>query len=260
MDLTGKTALVTGAARGIGFGCAKQMAVAGADIVLNDRPGSEFLTEAAEEIRALGRKCTPIEANVFDRDGCEGLVAEAVSQAGKLDILLSNPAFNRRQNFLEHDPEEFKTTLDAALLGGFHMAQFTARHFAERGEGGKIVFISSVLAQVPVARSLAYSAAKSALNSMTRSMAVELFDQKINVNAIAPGWIDTPGERDSFAEETIEEEAQKLPWKRLGTIEDIGNAAAFLVSDAADYITGVVLNVDGGYVLKHCREIPKDTK
>ena len=114
IDLSGKIALVTGAARGIGFGCARQMANAGADIILNDRPGSKFLAEAAEEIRSLGRKCYPIEANVFAREGCEMLVEKAVEQAGRIDILLSNPAYNRRQTFLDYDPKNFEDTINAA--------------------------------------------------------------------------------------------------------------------------------------------------
>ncbi len=258
IDLSGKIAMVTGAARGIGFGCAQQMAKAGADIILNDRPGSEFLAEAADSIRALGRQCFPIEANVFERAGCEELVQKGVEQAGRIDILVSNPAYNRRQTFLEYDPENFEQTVSAALFGGFNMSQLVARHLVERKSPGKIIFISSVLAESPNARCLSYSAAKAALNQMTKSIAVEMFEHKINVNSIMPGWIDTPGERDSFSEETIMEEAKKLPWGRMGTIEDIGSTAAFLCSDLADYITGVALAVDGGYLIKGGREIPTD--
>jgi len=258
IDLSGKIALVTGAARGIGFGCARQMANAGANIILNDRPGSEFLAEAANEIRSLGRKCYPIEANVFSREGCEMLVEKAVEQAGKIDILLSNPAYNRRQTFLEYDPKNFEDTISAALVGGFNMSQLVARHLVERKSPGKIIFISSVLAESPNALCLSYSAAKAALNQMTKSIAVEMFEHRINVNSIMPGWIDTPGERDSFTEETIVAEGKKLPWGRLGTIDDIGNTAAFLASDASDYITGVALAVDGGYLIKGGREIPTD--
>ena len=119
--------------------------------------------------------------------------------------------------------------------------------------GGKILFISSVQAQMPMARSTAYNAAKAGLNHMARTIATELAAHRINVNVIEPGWIDTPGERVAFDEQVIRQQGDRLPWGRLGTPEDIGRAAAFLVSDAADYITGSVLCVDGGFRFKDCR-------
>ena len=123
----------------------------------------------------------------------------------------------------------------------------------ERGEGGKVVFISSVQAEMPIARCVAYGAAKAGLNHMMRTIAVELSSHRINVNAIEPGWIDTPGEHETFGDERIEEEGALLPWGRLGTPHDIGQAAAFLCSAEADYITGSVLAVDGGFRAKDCR-------
>ena len=139
MDLTGKIALVTGAGRGIGKGCALELAKHGADLVLNDRPGSPDLESTVEEIRALGRQCTPIEADAFSRDGCEQMVAQAIKAAGHIDILLSNPAFSKRGDFLGYDPELFDKTLQGTLAGGFHSSQLVARHMVERGNGGKMV-------------------------------------------------------------------------------------------------------------------------
>ena len=136
MDLSGKWALVTGAGRGIGKGCALQLAGRGADLVLNDRPGSPDLANTAEEIEAMGRQCVTIEADVFERDGCEQLVSSAVDGAGQLDILVSNPAYSERCSFLEYPPELFEQTLRGTLLAGFHISQLTARHMVERGGGG----------------------------------------------------------------------------------------------------------------------------
>ena len=249
MKLAGKTGLVTGAGRGIGKGIALALAEAGADLVINDRPGSTDLEQTAEEIRQRGRTCTPIEADAFSRSGCEQLA----EQAGDLDILVSNPAFSRRETFLDYPPELFEQTLQGTLLGGFHISQLVARRMVERGEGGKIVFISSVQAEMPIARCVAYGAAKAGLNHMMRTIAVELSTHRINVNAIEPGWIDTPGEHETFGDERMEEEAALLPWGRLGTPADIGQAAAFLCSAEADYITGSVLAVDGGFRAKDCR-------
>jgi glucose 1-dehydrogenase len=250
MKLAGKTALVTGAGRGIGKGIALALAEAGADLVINDRPGSPDLAETAEEIRQLGRTCTAIEVDAFARTGCEQLT----EQAGDLDILVSNPAFVSRERFLDYPPDLFEQTLRGTLVAGFHISQLVARRMVERGEGGKIVFISSVQAEMPIALCVAYGAAKAGLNHMMRTIAVELSEHRINVNAIEPGWIDTPGEHETFGDERIEQEAGLLPWGRLGTPADIGQAAAFLCSSEADYITGSVLAVDGGFRTKDCRE------
>lgn len=252
MKLSGQTALVTGSGRGIGKGCALELAKQGADIVLNDRPGSADLAATADEIVSMGRTCHAIEADVFSRAGCEELVAAALTQVGQIDILVSNPAFSRRGAFLDYPPELFEATIQGTLAGGYHMSQLVARHMVERNAGGKIVFISSVQAEMPMARCFAYGAAKAGLNHMMRSIAVELSPHRINVNVIEPGWIDTPGEHMTFTDETMAEEALRLPWKRMGLAEDIGKAAAFLCSSDADYITGTVLPVDGLFRFKHC--------
>lgn len=253
MNLAGKIAVVTGSGRGIGKGCATELARAGADLVINDRPDSPDLADTAEEIRALGRTCTAIEADVFSREGCESFVDAALSVVGRIDILVSNPAFSRRAAFLEYPPEVFEQTIAGTLTAGFHMSQLVARHMVERGGGGKLLFISSVQAEMPIGLCVAYGAAKLGLNHMMRTIAVELSSHRINVNSIEPGWIDTPGEHVTFSEETIAEEGRKLPWGRLGLPEDIGKAAAFLCSDDADYITGTVLPVDGLFRFKDCR-------
>lgn len=253
MSLHGKIALVTGGGQGIGKGCALALARAGADIVLNDRPGSPTLAATAAELRALGVTVHEAAADVFSRAGCEGLLAEALWLAGRVDILISNPAFSRRGDFLTLDPELLDRTIEATFKAGFHLSQLTARHMVERGGGGKILFISSVQARMPFARCAPYGSAKAALNMLTQTIAVELCGHRINVNAIEPGWIDTPNEHVIFTDEVLAAEGKKLPWGRLGLPDDIGAAAAFLCSAEADYITGVILPVDGGFRLKHLR-------
>lgn len=259
-DLNGKVALVTGSGRGIGLGCARQLALAGAEVVINDRPGSPDLAAAAEELRALGARCHAIEADVFAREGCEALVARVLEAAGRIDILISNPAHSARAAFLDLDPGVFDRTIRGTLAAGFHIGQLVARHLVGRSSRGKMVLISSVQAEMPMARCIAYGAAKAGLNHMMRTMAVELAPHRINVNAIEPGWIDTPGEHETFSAETIAREAARLPWGRLGTPDDIGRAAAFLASENADYVTGSVLVVDGGFRYKDCRaeSVPDD--
>lgn len=251
--LSGKAALITGGGRGIGKGCALELARAGCELVVNDRPDSPDLVRTADEIRALGGTCHSVPADVFSRSGCETLLAQTLELLGRLDILISNPAYSVRGDFLEYDPREFERTLAGTLTSGFHMSQLVARHLVSRGQGGKLLFISSVQAELPIARCVAYGAAKAGLNHMVRTIAVELSAHRINVNAIEPGWIDTPGEHATFDEQTLAAEAARLPWGRLGSPADIGQAAAFLVSDAADYITGTILPVDGGFRSKDWR-------
>lgn len=253
MKLLGKTALVTGAARGIGRGCALELARAGADVVVNDRERTPQAEDVVADIRALGRRATLVEGDVFSRPGCEQVVAGALKALGRLDILISNPALNDRAPFLDYDADTFERVLKATVMGGFHMSQLVARHMVERGGGGKIVFISSVHAETAYARSVAYNAGKSGLNHMASTIAAELCQHLINVNVIEPGWIDTPGEHETFGTERIRAAAPTLPWGRLGTPEDIGKAAVFLASDDADYVTGAVLLVDGGFQLRAAR-------
>ena len=253
ISLAGKIALVTGAGRGIGKGCAHAAGAAGLNMIINDRPGSPDLEATANEIRSLGRSCHAFEEDLFSRSGCERLVETALKAAGRIDILISNPAYSRRCAFLDYDPVEFERTINGTLISGFHMSQLVGRHMVARGGHGKIVFISSVQAEMPISLCAPYGAAKAGLNHLMRSIAVELAPYRINVNAIEPGWIDTPGERLAFTEETLAAEGRQLPWGRLGQPEEIGNAAAFLVSDEADYITATVLPVDGCFRFKDCR-------
>jgi glucose 1-dehydrogenase len=254
MRHAGKIALVTGAGRGIGKGCALQLARGGADLVINDRPESSDLPQTAAEIRTLGRSCTTIEADVFSRAGCEQLISRSLEAVGRIDILVSNPSSNRRSRFLDYDPGDFERIIQGVLVSGFHVSQLVARHMVDHGTKGKILFISSVHAPVPYANNCAYNAGKAGLNHLCRTIAVELARHHINVNAIEPGWIDTPGERSVFGDEVIDTEGARLPWGRIGTIEDIGRAASFLCSDEADYISGSILRVDGLIVFKDCAE------
>jgi len=250
MNLTNKTALVTGAAQGIGRGCALELARAGADIVINDRQESPLTHSLQAEIEACGRRACVVTGDAFQRADCERIVAKSIESLGPLDCLISNPAYSRRGAFLDYDPETFEKTLQGTLTAGFHMSQLVARQMVARGRGGSIVFISSVRSRIPYIRSVAYNAAKAGLNHMARTIAAELLPHRIRVNVIEPGWIDTPGEHATFGSESMAAIMPRLPWGRFGTPADIGRAAAFLTSDDADYITGTSLLVDGGMALR----------
>jgi glucose 1-dehydrogenase len=249
IDLSGKVAIVTGANRGIGRGCAVELARCGANVTVNYRQHGGEAEEVAAEISRLGRQALPFQCDVADRAQIERMVAATVERFGRVDILINNAYASIRKPFLELEPEDVEKTWAVSLWGVFHATQLCARRMVQQGEGGKIVNISSVHAFIPFARSTGYNAAKAGINHMANTVATELVQHHINVNTIEPGWIDTPGERQFATEQEIREEGRKLPWGRLGTIEDIGQAAAFLCSPAADYITGAVLRVDGGFWL-----------
>jgi glucose 1-dehydrogenase len=254
MKLLGRKALVTGAGRGIGRGCALEMARAGADVAVNDRQRTAQAEQVVAEIQALGRQAVLIDGDVFERASCESVAHSAIEALGRIDIFVSNPAFQRRAEFLKFDPDTFAKVIQGTLAGGFHMSQFAARHMVERGGGGKIVFISSGHAHTPYTGSVAYNAGKGGLNQLAFTIAAELYPHRINVNVIEPGWIDTPGEHEAFGDELMSKAGTALPWGRFGTPEDIGKAAVFLVSDDAEYITGAALRVDGGIWLQHAHE------
>ena len=247
IDLKGKVALITGSSRGIGRGCALEMARAGAAIAINYRTHPDEAEQVAGEIRGMGQPALVVEGDVADRAAVDRMVAQTVEQLGRLDIAVCNAAASKREPFLEMSVEGMQRTLDVTLWGVFHAAQAAARQMVEQGSGGSLLFISSVHAFIPVPHSLAYNTAKAGINHMAATIAAELATHRIRVNVIEPGWINTPGEREYFSEEHLQEEGVKLPWGRLGTIEDIGRAATFLCSGAADYITGAVLRVDGGF-------------
>ncbi|MEE2831910.1 MAG: glucose 1-dehydrogenase [Candidatus Latescibacterota bacterium] len=250
IDLTGKVALITGASRGIGRGCAEQMARCGADVAINYRSHGDEADEVADVVRSLGHRASTFGADVSDRAAVDAMVEGATKELGRVDIVVANAYYSRRQPFLDLDVDDVHRTLDVTLFGAFHVAQAGARQMVQQGEGGSILFISSVLSFLPMPTSMPYNAAKAGMNQMAMTIAVEMAEHRIRVNVIQPGWTDTPGERQFSSEEQLREGAKRLPWKRLGTPEDLGKAAAFLASDDADYITGATLKVDGGMTLR----------
>ena len=249
----GKVALITGASRGIGRGIALCLAEEGANIVVNYRTHPDEAQEVADAVTAFGGEALLWGADVADRTAVKSMVAGAVSHFGRIDIAVANAALSVRQPVLEADWETVQRTIEVSQFGVFHTCQLAAQQMvAQEQQGrskGKIVIISSVHAELPVPSSAAYNMAKAAINHFTATLAAELTPHHINVNVINPGWIDTPGERKWASEEDIRTGAERMPWKRLGLPEDIGQAVAYLASDQADYVTGATLRVDGGYVL-----------
>ena len=253
--LTGKIALVTGAARGIGQGIALCLAEEGADVLVNDLPAASFAgqpdaNDTVQQIERLGRRALAHAADVSDRAQVAAMFAAAAQQFGRIDIVVANAAMSIREPTLSAEWNHVQRTIEVAQFGVYHTCQAAARQMVAQGGGGKIIIIGSVLAEMPMPHSAPYNMAKAAINHLARTLAIELAEHRINVNVINPGFIDTPGERAFASEAQIAELGASLPWGRAGTPHDIGRAAAFLASDDADYITGSALVVDGGFRLR----------
>jgi glucose 1-dehydrogenase len=253
MRLRGKVALVTGSSRGIGRGIAVEMAKAGACVTVNYNTHPDEAQETAEAVRQAGSKAIVCQADVANRAQVDRMVEATVREFGKVDICVCNAARGLRKPFLELTNEEFQRTVDVTLVGVFNCSQACAREMVKRGEGGAVLFISSVLAFIPKPTTAPYNACKAGINHMAATMAEEFLPHRIRVNVIEPGWIDTPGERKWVTQKEIDELGKLLPWGRLGTAEDIGKAAAFLCSPDADYITAATLRIDGGFWLPSCK-------
>ena len=250
---TDKTALVTGASRGIGRGIALKLASEGADVVVNYNAHREDAETVAGLIREMDRQALVCQADVADRHAVSQMVSEAVGRFGHLDIAVANAAFSIRMPVIEYQWADFARTIEVCQYGVFHTCQLAARQMVQQSQsgrpGGKIVIISSVMEEVCFPNSAPYTMSKAAINRLGQTMAGELASHRINVNIVNPGWIDTPGELRYHSEQQLRERGKDIPWGRMGTPQDIANAVAFLVSDEADYITGATLRVDGGYLL-----------
>lgn len=247
--MANKKILVTGASRGIGRGCAVELARAGADVAVNYRSHPEEAEEVANEIRALGQKALVLQADVSVPTEMEGLVRKVVDEWGELNGFVSNAAYSDRLRMIDADMEGFRRTIDVTMWGAFYGVQASARQMVRQGGGGSIVVISSPHAVIPIPSTMAYNMAKAAIDHMSRTAAIELAPHRIRVNTVHPGWIDTPGERKFFSEEQLESGAKNIPWGRLGRPEEIGRLVTFMLGDDCDYMTGSTVLMDGGISL-----------
>ncbi|MEW6375250.1 MAG: 3-oxoacyl-[acyl-carrier-protein] reductase [Thermodesulfobacteriota bacterium] len=243
MELMGKVAMVTGAAQGIGKAVALLLARNGADIVVSDI-NLEKAEETVREIEAIGRKAMAIRADVAKSDDVERMVQTLIEKFGQIDILVNNAGITRDRLILRMTEEDWDAVLNINLKGTFHCTKAVIRHMSKQ-KRGKIVNIASVVGEMGNAGQANYAASKAGVIGFTKTIAREFAQRGINVNAIAPGYIETPM-TEALPEKAKEELKRMIPMERLGQPEDVAHAVLFLVSEASSYITGQVLNVNGG--------------
>lgn len=246
-DLKGRSALVTGAASGIGQAIAISMAEAGADVACHCRTLGDAAGTVAE-IEGLGRRAVEVTGDMAEKEVPRGVVAAAIAEFGQIDILINNSGMIRRSPAVDYSEEDWATVIEVNLSSVFRMSQAAGRHMVERGSG-KIVNIASLLSFQGGITVPAYTASKSGVAGLTKALANEWAKFNVNVNAIAPGYIATNNTAALQADETRNRQIlERIPAGRWGRPEDIAGAAVFLSSAASDYLSGHVLVVDGGWM------------
>jgi glucose 1-dehydrogenase len=257
--LQNQVAIITGASSGIGEGCAKEMAKAGATVIINyPMPAAKPMADAVvQDITAAAGKAISYQCDVSKEEEVIKMFADTVSQFGTVDILLNNAGLQRDAKFTEMTLEQWNFVISVNLTGQFLCAREAIKEFLRRGvdetksrSAGKIICMSSVHEVIPWAGHANYAASKGGIMMMMKTIAQEFAPRKIRINSIAPGAIETPINKDAWDTAAhLQNLLRLIPEKRIGTVEDIGRAAVFLASDDADYINGTTLFVDGGMTL-----------
>ena len=256
LDLSGRSAIVTGAGVGIGHGIASRLAEAGASVTVGD-VSKERAEEGAKAIANQGRRAQPFAGDVSKRQDVEAMVATAVDSYGGVDILVNNAGIYPTSLLMEMDDELFDNVLDVNLRGVYLCTKVVASRMIDQGRGGRIVNITSIDALHPSSPGLAhYDASKHGVWGFTKNVALELAAHRIWVNAVAPGAIATPGVEEGRArvegvdmDAMVEAFLQRIPMHRMGEPDDIAKVVLFFCSEMSDYMTGAQVVVDGGALL-----------
>lgn len=243
ISLDGRVAVVTGASQGIGRACAVALAKAGAQVALAARNATK-LAEVAAEIEAAGGKAMPFEMDLASEDSIKAVTKAVVAQYGKLEILVNNGGITRDNLMLRMKLADWNAVLQTNLTGAFLLTQAASSSML-KARWGRIINISSVVGETGQAGQANYAASKAGLIGLTMSLARELASRNITVNAVAPGYISTPM-TDVLNDQQRSAMLMQIPLDRAGTPEDVAAAVVFLASDQASYITGHVLDVNGG--------------
>lgn len=245
--LNGKTAVVTGASRGIGRAIAIQLASEGANVVVNYSGSEQKAKEVVEEIIALGSKAIAVQANVADNDSVQNLMKTAIDEFGSIDILVNNAGITRDNLLMRMKEDEWDDVIDTNLKGVFLCTKAVTRQMMKQ-RSGRIINISSIVGVMGNAGQANYVAAKAGVIGLTKTSARELASRNILVNAIAPGFITTEM-TDELPEDIKNAMLAQIPLAKLGQPEHIAKAVLFLASDDSEYITGQTLQIDGGLVM-----------
>jgi 3-oxoacyl-[acyl-carrier protein] reductase len=247
IDLSGKSAVVTGGSRGIGRAIVIRLATQGADVAFSYRGNEAAAKDAAAEVQKLGRKALAIQGDATDPAAAEALIKAALDAFGKVDVLVNNAGITRDDLIMRMSPDTFREVLETNLFGAFYAIKAVTRPML-KARAGRIINISSVSGQAGQMGQANYSSAKAGLIGLTKATARELASRGITCNAVAPGFVLTEL-TESLPEDLKAQIVERTPLGRFGTTEEIADAVAFLASDEAAFITGQVLAVDGGLVM-----------
>lgn len=248
-ELANKVAVVTGSSRGIGKAIALKLAKNGANIVLNYHSDSskKYIEENIKEIKNIGSEVIAVQADIAKMDEAKKLINKTIEKFSKIDILVNNAGITKDNLLLRMKEKEWDKVMDVNLKGVFNCTKTTIRHMMKARQG-KIINLTSVVALKGNAGQINYSASKAGVIGFTKSLARELASRNITANAIAPGFIKTDM-TDEISDKAKEELKSEIPLSRLGKGEDVAELVSFLASDRANYITGQVINVDGGMAM-----------
>ncbi len=245
--LDSKVAIVTGGSRGIGREIVLTLAASGANVVINYVENKELAEKVAEEVKGMGRDVLVVKADVSSGEDVDNLVSATMEKFGRIDILINNAGITRDNLLIRMKEEDWDKVIDTNLKSVFLTSKAISKIMIKQ-RAGKIVNISSVVASLGNAGQANYVAAKAGVIGLTKTLARELASRNINVNAVAPGFIQTDMTA-KLSDEMKEKLLEQIPLARLGTPKDIANMVKFLVSDEASYMTGQLIHVDGGMVM-----------
>lgn len=242
-----KCALITGATRGIGKQIAITLAKQGYNIALNYRKENEELENTKKEIEKIGVQILAVKGDVANFEDCENFVKQVIERFGQIDVLVNNAGITKDMLLMRMKKEDFEQVIDTNLVGTFNVTKNVVPYMM-KARSGRIINISSVVGISGNAGQTNYSASKAGIIGFTKSLAKEIVSRNILVNAVAPGFIET-NMTDVLKDDVKQEIAKNIPLKRMGTTQDVANVVKFLASDDSSYITGQVINVDGGMLM-----------